>query len=748
MIRAQVFFCFALLLGLAGCATQGEQRNLPPATDMPVRVTPNYGTVRIAGVAERYEAAKGQQAKEAGDRARVHTGTGVLVKPIAPTSTTATQPSEEVSLNYEGADLREVVKTILGDILGESYLIDPQVNGTVNIRTTRGIPKNALIATLETLCRMNGAALVKEGGIYKVLPAGNVVRGSVTPQLGGGTIPLPHGYSVILVPLKYIGVMEMIRVLEPFVKDGGSARPDPLRNMLVLSGTEQELRHLVETVDMFDVDWMSGMSAGLFTLKSADVKTVYGEIEKIMGDKTTGPLAGILRIIPIERMNALLIVTPQPFYLEQAKLWVERLDRGGDDTGTQLFVYNVQNGRAEKLAPLLMQAFTGRAPAQAAPTRAAQVAPGMAAGSLYSQPQPVTPQPQPAAAPTPTAAAPATGAAAGTGATVSRNVQIIADKDNNALVIMSTPAEYSLIEAALKKLDVAQKQVLIEVTVAEVALTGDLSFGVQWFFTHGARQAGGLFGGSVGPASNVFSTGAITTTPFNTGQGFNYVWQNSLFPGGIQAALTALDTSSKSKVLSNPHIMAVDNTLAKIQIGDRIPINTQTQLSGVATTTTTTTSYLDTGLTLSVTPRINAGGLVSMDISVEYSIPGAQTDPTLGPPVTSRSAQTTVIVHSGETLLMGGLVKETGTIGSSGLPLLSRIPVLGAAFGTQDIANSRTELLLIITPRVIADDTQMREVTEELRKKMHNFDENMVPGKKKEEPALRTGQSGPNPAAQ
>ena len=219
--------------------------------------------------------------------------------------------------------------------------------------------------------------------------------------------------------------------------------------------------------------------------------------------------------------------------------------------------------------------------------------------------------------------------------------------------------------------------------------------------------------------------------------------KDKFFPGGIQAVMNLFDDNSKGRIVSNPHIMAVDNTLAKIQIGDRIPINTQTQLSGVATTTTTTTSYLDTGLTLSVTPRINAGGLVSMDISVEYSIPGAQTDPTLGPPVTSRSAQTTVIVHSGETLLMGGLVKETGTAGTSGVPLLSRIPVLGSAFGSQDFNNSRTELLLVITPRVIADDTQMREVTEELRKKMHNFDENMVPGKKKEEPPLRTGQTGP-----
>src|SRR5439155_20963041 len=202
-------------------------------------------------------------------------------------------------------------------------------------------------------------------------------------------------------------------------KDANSIRPDPLRNMLVLSGTETELRHLVETVDMFDIDWMAGMSAAIFTLKGADVKTVYSEIEKIMGDRNTGPLAGILRIIPIERMNALLVISPQPHYIEQAKVWIERLDKGGDDTGTQLFVYHVQNGRTEKLAPLLMQAFTGRAPAAGTtPTRQPQVAPGLTPGSIFSQPQLTQPaQPTTPATPAPTtpAATPTAPGQAGAG---------------------------------------------------------------------------------------------------------------------------------------------------------------------------------------------------------------------------------------------------------------------------------------------------------------------------------------------
>jgi general secretion pathway protein D len=709
------------------------------------RVTPNVETVRIAEAVQRAEAESAKTAAAAADNSRVHKGTGVMVKPstaqLSPAPPSASQPSEEVSLNYEGADLREVIRTIF-DILGEGYIIDPQVTGTVNIHTARGIPKSALISTLETLCRMNGMAVVKDGDVYRVIPAATAVRGSVTPQLGGSSTPLPKGYGVVLVPLRYIGVAEMVRVLEPFVKDATSIRPDPLRNLIVLSGTESEVRRLMETIEMFDIDWMAGMSVGLFTLKSADVKTVFGEIEKIIGDKAAGPLAGILRIIPIERMNALLVISPQPHYIDQARIWIDRLDKGGDDTGTQLFVYHVQNGRAEKLAPLLSQAFTGRAPAQTSgPTRQAQIAPGLTPGSIFSQPvqtqQTPPPTPQAASAPTtPGGAAP--GAAGGLSTNVSRNVQIIADKDNNALLVMSTPAEYSIIEQALRKLDLLPKQVLIEATIAEVQLTGDLKFGVEWYFSNGPKQGGGLFqtGTQPGNPFNPGSTGGLSAPKV---PGFNYLWRNDNFPGGIGAALTMLDNAGKTRVLSNPHIMAVDNITSKIQVGTRVPINQQTIVGGTTNAVTTTQQYLDTGIALTVTPHVNEGGLVAMDLAVEYSTLPAGFDPTaasgIAPSVNSRSQQTSVVANSGETIVFGGLITEDNSKSTQGIPLLSRIPVIGAAFGAQEFKTDRTELLLVITPRVMSNDAQVREITRELRNKMLNLDESVLPAPiKKKEP--------------
>ncbi len=319
---------------------------------------------------------------------------------------------------------------------------------------------------------MNGAAMVKEAGIYKIVPQAAAVRGNITPQLGNSQRALPPGFSVQIVPLRYVGVKEMVRILEPFVKDASAVRLDELRNLMILSGTERELKHLLDTIDMFDIDWMAGMSVGLFMLQNADVKTVGQELDKVIGDKATSPLAGILRIIPIERMNALLVITPQPAYLEEAKKWIARLDQGGGGDGPRFYVYNLQNQRAEKLGPLLKQAFTGRAAPASGPA-APTVAPGTPSGTIVNPPTfqqtpttPTTPTIQvnaPPPAPGPVAAAIAR-AAEGIG--IVRNIQVVADKDNNTLLIVATAPEYTVIEAALKKLDVPSRQVAIEVTIA------------------------------------------------------------------------------------------------------------------------------------------------------------------------------------------------------------------------------------------------------------------------------------------
>jgi len=224
---------------------------------------------------------------------------------------------------------------MLGDMLKENYTVDPRVNGTVTIHTSQPVGDGAIRGVLETVLRMNGAAMVREGGVVRVAPIATALRGGAVPQVGNQSAP---GYGVQVVPLRFVAAREMAKILEPLVPEGSILRVDETRNLLMIAGSEAERRQAQDTVAVFDVDWLSGMSVGLFSLQSVSVKDILPELELIFGDKSKSPFGGMVRVIPIERMNALFVATPQPHYLEQARQWVERLDRNGSKSGTRLFV--------------------------------------------------------------------------------------------------------------------------------------------------------------------------------------------------------------------------------------------------------------------------------------------------------------------------------------------------------------------------------------------------------------------------
>jgi general secretion pathway protein D len=613
-----------------------------------------------------------------------------MVKPPKP----ETNPGGgATSFNFEAADVRDIAKTVLADILGESYIVDPKVAGTISLRTTRPLQRDAILPTLESVLRMNGIIMIKENGVFKIMPAASA-KGSLSPKMAGKE----PGFTVQVVPLKYIGSHEMAKILEAFSPDPASIKADEVRNLLIVAGTQNEMQHMLDTVEMFDVDWLSGMSVGLFTLQNADVKAVDAEFNKIFGDKSLNPLAGVVRIIPLERLNGFVIISPQPHYLEQAKIWLERLDQAGGAGGTRLFVYHVQNGKAEVLADLLNQTF-GKS-GQATPrSPAASLAPGSTGMEIKSTTFGAT-TPKPATTSTP---------AAGSTLSISdesgsSEVRIVADKENNALLILANAAGYDKIEAALRKLDLAPRQVLIEVMIAEVTLGDEFKYGIEWALSSGTRKTFQL---------NTQDTGAIGPVQ----PGFVYTLLNPL--GGIKAILNMNGSDSKINVLSSPHIMVADNQTAKIQVGDSLPIQQQTLST---TGTFSSTSYLDTGVMLSVTPRINAGGLVNLDITQEYSVPGVttSTSSTNPPPISKRSSKTQVTVQSGETMVIGGMISEKSTNSSSGLPILSSIPVLGGLFGFTDRATTKTELIVLITPRVAKNVGQATQISDELRRKMGN----------------------------
>ncbi len=661
--------------------------------------------------------APGVGTEPARETARTYAGTGNFVNQKPPTPSPPSGP-EEFTLNFEDLDIRQIVQYILGDYLKEFFTIHPQTTGKATIRASKPVSRQDLLPILEGLLRDAGQVMVREEGMYKIRPAALGIKGSVSPILGGVNKPLPNGYTPLVVQLKFVGVGDMARILLPYQADPASVQQDPIRNLLILSGTQRELRHLLDIVELFDVDFLAGYSIGLYPL-STDVKALGGDLDRIFGAGTASPLAGIVKYIPIERLNALLVVTTQPRYLEEAKKWIERLDKsGGVAGGLRLNVYAVQHGKAEKLAQLLSEVYGNKQGASTTPT----LAPGQRPVQITS---PTTPG-SPVAPQTPLQSAiQSLVSFAGGGVSVSKDVRIIADNDNNALLILASPSDYETIQSALRQLDVPRRQVSVEVLIAEVTLSDDLKFGIEWFINARNNTVGSLRGVN-GDGS---ASGALPRLPGALGASGAIVDPRSLIPtapglqlinaaigGDIRAVLQALGTDGRSKVISTPRVMVLDNEKATINVGDQISVDTGASTgTGTGGTVVTTRQYLSTGVILTVTPRINAGGRVTLDVNQEVSSP---TSTSANPTIATRKAQTVVTVSSGETMVLAGLIQDVNRTGSSGVPLLSKIPLIGGLFGTQSLSKSRTELVLLITPTVVTNSEDARAVTDEIRKKL------------------------------
>lgn len=626
-------------------------------------------------------------------------GTGSVVKVDRQRQAEAPAGKGDYTLNFEATSIQEVVKVVLGDLLAVNYLIDPGVSGTVTMQTSQPLTREQLLPMLETLLEVNGAALVKKGAGFHVMPIGGAALDGVSAQARRASSA--PGYRTQVVPLRFISAQEVERLLQPFLSQDVVFRSLPSRNLVVLSGSAGVISGLLDTIETFDVDWMRGMSVGLFPLVRADSKAVVTELEAIFGKSADNPLDSVLRMTSIERLNAVLAVTPQVSYLERVRDWVERLDRADDKASQRVYVYRVQNGKAADLAAVLGGIFGGGIGTDSNAPRAA-VEPGSTPVELKSE------------APIPPTALPAAGAdrtQPSVSVTQAGGVRIIADEVNNALVIMSTPMQYEMVKSALQSLDVTPMQVLIEASIIEVRLSDELSYGVEWFFKNRAGDFNGVGRLDLG------SAGLASLAP-----GFSYALIDSA--SQVRAVLNALAKQSKLNVLSSPSLMVLDNQTAKINVGDQVPIPIRQSTSNVNPDAPTVNEiqYRDTGVLLTVTPRVNASGLVTMEISQEVS--DADLTSTSGldaPTIRQRAIASTVAVQSGDTVVLGGLIKNNQNQGESGVPGLYRLPVIGKLFGTTSESAERTELLVLITPRAVRSRSESLEATRELREKLRGL---------------------------
>lgn len=642
------------------------------------------------------------------------------------------------TLNFDDADLGEVTKVILGDTLNENYVLSPRVGGRVTLQTSRPLTRDELLPALEMLLRMNNAVLVQADGVYKIEPAANALRGISAPGLGRAGQNLPAGYQIRIVPLKFIGVKEVQEILKPLMDPKALVRADAARNLLMLAGTSEELENLMNTIHMFDVDWMQGMSAGLFTLQHTEVETILSELEQILGVSKDGPLAGVFRLIPLERLNAILVITPQPAYLKKAKTWVARLDKLAPDGlgGEGVYVYKVANVVATELADTLNDIFSGKKKSN---TKKASLAPGSRAGKVTSKNKRSQPNNRRVNA-----------------ANIS-DVRIIPDEVNNALIITASPSEYEAIKGVIKQLDVVPLQVLIDAMIIEVTLDDALRYGVEWEGRWGTNFSGGTDAVAARPAVPAVTNADGTVTPAipavaavdaipaveigeRTGSFDSFAGVASglatygIFHGfQIEAKLNAFAKDDVLNVVSTPSLLVLNNQEAFINVGDRVPIPTSqatntNSTSNAGTVITNQIQYQETGVTLKVTPRVNPGGLVIMEIeqTSDTAVP-TTTSELNAPTIRQRKITSTLAVQHGDTIVLGGLIQETRSGGTQGIPILSKLPLIGPLFGVTSKNLSRTELIVLLTPRVVENRQDARGVTRELQRKLTGVFEERMP---------------------
>jgi general secretion pathway protein D len=529
--------------------------------------------------------------------------------------------------------------------------------------------------------------------------------------------------------------------------------------VLSLAGTPDELANYQDTIDTFDVDWLKGMSIAVYGLQRASVGELMPELQKMFGPDSGMPLAGMVKFLPIERTNSVVAISSQPRYLSEVGDWIHTIDEGGGNE-PQMYVYDVRNMKASDLAKYLRQIYGN---GQIKDDSAAKVAPGLRTRSLSSLngsgngssggmgvggqglngssgmgggmggglgsgmggangglqngsqqgEEEQDGESSEDSADSSTQGDSSDAAASGSGASkrLDDSTRITAQQSSNQLLIRTRPAQWAEIESAIKRLDNAPMQVQIETRILEVNLTGELDLGVQWYL---GRLAGNSTSTTVANAPG--SQGAL-------GGGGAGLGADSLFysfvSNNLQIALHALETSGRTQVLSAPSLVVMNNQQAQIQVGDNIPISQTTVNTSATTATLSSVEYVQTGVILDVTPRINPGGLVYMDIQQQVSDANdTSTDANGNPRISTRSVSTQVAVQSGQTVLLGGLIKQDNADTVSAVPYLGAIPGLRWLFGNTTKSKKRTELVVLITPRVITSNSQARQVTDDYRQQL------------------------------
>jgi general secretion pathway protein D len=746
----------AILSVLALAALAGSC-NFLTTEDNPRREPDVFDKVRAIDLLPRFPRPTGTASTGQGDGSRPATYFGTEgasgVRDVSHVNGAQPAPNGEgYELNFENTPVTGVAKVVLGDILAVGYLIDPRVQGTVTLASGRPVSKADLPFVLESALRLSGAALVRDKRGYIIVPAAEAV-GTGSIDTAARAEP---GFGITIVPLQFVSAATLAKLLDSFAVKPGTVRVDATRNMVLVQGSGTDRRAAVDTVLNFDVDWMRGQSVGIYPVRNSTPDPVISELERIMDTGEGGLSQSLVKLQPIARLNAIMVVTSKPALLRTTAMWISRLDKS-DTASTGVKVYQVRYGDARQMAGLLNDIFGGGRAGGAIDSTTNQIAPGagiatstseaiqqggLRIGGARTQPGGSSADSRLSGGTTSPAIAATSGGAADTiasrsgpfgraaggagastsfgagtgsaggagGQSILPNVRITADAVNNTLLIYANQEQYRLIEQTLKQLDRPQLQVSIDATIAEITLNENLSYGVQFFLSSSDVGARADKGSAV--LSRTGSAILSRALP-----GFNFLLGSESEPRLI---LDALRGVSDVKVLSTPSVVVLDNQTATLQVGDQVPVATAsaTVLTGTGAPVVNTIDYRNTGVILRVVPRINANGNVLLDIEQEISNVAAGSVGSLTPTVSQRRVKSSIAVASGQTVLLAGLISERQENSRTGIPLVDQLGELGKLIGSNNKVNQRTELIIFIRPQIIRDGVDAMRVAEELRTKL------------------------------
>ncbi len=665
------------------------------------------------------------------------------------------------------ASLTEMID-LLAKRLKINYILDPAVRGTVSIFTYGEVKPVDYMPLLETILRVNGDAMVKVGDMYRIVPVNRINQLPIQPMVNVDPKTLPDDERMImnLIFLKYATASEIANLIKPFLGEGAYASVYEAANLLILEDNSRSMRRTMELIGLFDSDQFAGQRVRLFEVENSRPSDLQKDLDQVFKAYALSEKGSGVKFIPVDRINTIIAVAPNPGIFTQVESWIGKLDIAvkASAGAVNSYVYRLKYARAETVAMAIMALYSGNPMALMALGAMANNSAmggggsmygmngalnggGMGMGGAYSmmgqmggggmypgmqggmQGQygavPLQTSVSPMATQTP-AAMTNTNPADQTGMYMGnymmqpqngpRVPHVIPNPFDNTILIQGTPQEYEQILGLLRQLDIPPRQVLIDAKIYEVDLNGAFAAGVSAYLD---KKDTGPFSRALTAASGAgglsLTTGALVMRSHE-----------------LLAALTASETSSRTKVISAPSIIATDSIPATLNVGDDVPVLTSQAIaggvqSGGSSVFTNTVSNRSTGVTLAIMAHVNSSGIVTMIINQNVSSPQppAANSAIQSPSFSNRSFQTQITVQDGDTVAIGGIILESNLQSSAGVPFLHRLPGIGAAFGAKNYSKSRTELVVFLTPRVIYDTNQMVDATDEIRSGMRRINKVM-----------------------